>query len=93
MVVAGMPKWNVGMAYHIRHTEGVCKPAKAAVFKRHGAERLGKRCAEDPMLTRDVSRREIEQTVLFPSCFISILFYFHPVLFPSCFISILYERW
>ena len=31
------------MAYHIRRTDGVCKPPKGAVFKRHGAERLGKR--------------------------------------------------
>ena len=43
MVVACMPKQCAGMAYHIRHTEGVCKPPKGAVSKRHGAERLGKR--------------------------------------------------
>ena len=43
MVEACMPKQGAGMAYHIRHTVGVCKPPKGAVFKRHGAERLGKR--------------------------------------------------
>ena len=31
------------MAYRIRRTDGVCKSPKGAVFKRHGAERLGKR--------------------------------------------------
>ena len=31
------------MAYRIHHTDEVCKLPKGAVFKRHGAERLGKR--------------------------------------------------
>ena len=34
-------RWQT--ACRIRHAVGVCKPPEGAVFKRHGAERLGKK--------------------------------------------------
>lgn len=43
MAEACISRKSAGMACHIRHAVGVCKPPKGAVFKRHGAERLKKK--------------------------------------------------